>query len=76
MLLFFRWGVALRESSPRKSIDAEGTYYLVNGKVKAHIKGLSEFVEFGAGVNGTFPKGLIVAPLDVSAAVDVYVLQI
>ncbi|KAH9307398.1 hypothetical protein KI387_035309, partial [Taxus chinensis] len=29
--------------------DAEETFYLVKGKVRAYVKGSSEYVEFGAG---------------------------
>ncbi|WVZ09046.1 hypothetical protein V8G54_022392 [Vigna mungo] len=64
-----KWGC-----SPGKyqlKFDAEETCYLVKGKVKAYLKGSSEFVEFGAGDLVTIPKGLS-CTWDVSLAVDKY----
>ncbi|ESW34624.1 hypothetical protein PHAVU_001G167300 [Phaseolus vulgaris] len=64
-----KWGC-----SPGKyqlKFDAEETCYLVKGKVKAYLKGSSEFVEFGAGDLVTIPKGLS-CTWDVSVAVDKY----
>lgn len=64
-----RWGC-----SPGKyqlKFDAEETCYLVKGKVKAYLKGSSEFVEFGAGDLVTIPKGMS-CTWDVSVAVDKY----
>ncbi|KAF8388310.1 hypothetical protein HHK36_026976 [Tetracentron sinense] len=49
--------------------DAQETCYLLKGKVKAHTKGSSESVEFGAGDLVTIPKGLS-CTWDVSVAVD------
>ncbi|CAD5174714.1 uncharacterized protein LOC135652796 [Musa acuminata AAA Group] len=49
--------------------DAQETCYLLKGKVKAYVKGSSEFVEFGAGDLVIFPEGLS-CTWDVSAAVD------
>jgi uncharacterized cupin superfamily protein len=49
-----RWGC-----SPGKyqlKFDAEETCYLLKGKVKAHTKGSSNFVEFGAGDLVTIAK--------------------
>nr|CAB3447258.1 unnamed protein product [Digitaria exilis] len=51
--------------------DARQTCYLLKGKVRAHIKGSSECVEFGAGDLVVFPKGLS-CTWDVVAAVDKY----
>ncbi|XP_020575107.1 uncharacterized protein LOC110021108 [Phalaenopsis equestris] len=49
--------------------DAKETCYLLKGKVKAYIKGSSEYVEFGSGDLVFFPKGLS-CTWDVSVAVD------
>ncbi|CAD6243518.1 unnamed protein product [Miscanthus lutarioriparius] len=51
--------------------DARQTCYLLKGKVRAHIKGSSECVEFGAGDLVVFPKGLS-CTWDVVSAVDKY----
>uniref|UniRef100_A0A0C9QL46 TSA: Wollemia nobilis Ref_Wollemi_Transcript_28810_1045 transcribed RNA sequence n=1 Tax=Wollemia nobilis TaxID=56998 RepID=A0A0C9QL46_9CONI len=49
--------------------DAEETCYLLRGKVRAYLKGSSEYVEFGAGDLVVIPKGMS-CTWDVSVAVD------
>ncbi|KAI0510117.1 hypothetical protein KFK09_010717 [Dendrobium nobile] len=51
--------------------DAEEICYFLKGKVRAHIKGLSEIVEFGAGDLVVIPKGLS-CTWEVFVAVDKY----
>lgn len=63
----FRW--ACPPGKFPLKFDAQETCYLLKGKVKAYVKGSSEFVEFGAGDLVIFPEGLS-CTWDVSAAVD------
>jgi hypothetical protein len=50
--------------------DAEETFYLVKGKVRAYIKGSpDQYVDFGAGDLVVIPKGMS-CTWDVSVAVD------
>lgn len=67
--LFCRWGCPPGKFSLK--FDAEETFYLLRGKVRAYTKGCSECVEFGARDLVTIPKG-ISCTWDVSVAVDKY----
>ncbi|GLJ23900.1 hypothetical protein SUGI_0454170 [Cryptomeria japonica] len=51
--------------------DAEETCYLVKGKVRAYVKGSSEYVEFGAGDLVVIPKGMS-CTWEVHSAIDKY----
>ena len=64
-----RWGCPTGKFPVK--FDARQTCYLLKGMVRAHIKGSSECVEFGAGDLVVFPKGLS-CTWDVVAAVDKY----